>query len=132
MQGWVIGGGNELAMACDIRIGLPCSKYMHPETALGTVAPLGGTKRLSRLVGLGRAKYMLLTGEPINAATAHEWKLIDFLVEENKVNKFVNDLTAKLVNKPALALSLTKESVNQEYTKDMRSTFELDAYSTCS
>ena len=128
----MIGGGNELAMACDMRVGLPCSKYMHPETDLGTVAPLGGTKRLPRLVGLGRAKYMLLTGEPIDAKTAYEWKLIDFLVEDKKVNKFVNNLANKLAVKPSMALSMTKESVNQEFKKDLKSSFELDAYSTCS
>lgn len=63
----MIGGGSELAMACDIRVGLPSSKFMHPETALGTIAPLGGTKRLPRLIGLGKAKYMLFTGDSIKA-----------------------------------------------------------------
>ena len=82
MQGWVVGGGNELAMACDLRVGLPCSKYMHPEASLGTVAPLGGTKRLPRLIGLGRAKYMFYTGDAISAKQAYDWKLLDFLMEK--------------------------------------------------
>ena len=60
INGHAVGGGNELAMACDIRIALPTAKFIHPETMLGTVAPLGGTKRLPRLIGLGRAKYMIL------------------------------------------------------------------------
>ena len=95
-------------MACDIRIGLPSSKFMHPECVLGTVAPLGATKRLPRLIGLGRAKYMLFTGEVIPAEKAQEWGLIDFLVQDDEIEDFLDIIKKKLEKNPKLALTLTK------------------------
>ena len=69
IDGYAVGGGNELAMACDIRIATENAKFLHPEVALGTVAPLGATKRLPRLIGPGRAKYMFFTGDIVNGKT---------------------------------------------------------------
>ena len=73
-------------MACDIRIGHKDTKFMHPEAKIGTVPPLGGTKRLPRLIGLGKAKYMLFTGETIKADTAEKWGLIDFVLDDDHID----------------------------------------------
>ena len=132
INGYAIGGGNELAMACDIRIGLQNAKFMHPETSLGTVAPLGGTKRLPRLIGTGRAKYMLFTGDTVDSKTALEWGLIDFLVPEDKIDSFVHDLATNIIKKPAKALELTKKSVNENYIGDLQDDFEAESYVKCS
>jgi enoyl-CoA hydratase/carnithine racemase len=132
INGHAVGGGNELAMACDIRVALQDAKFTHPETSLGTVAPLGGTKRLPRLIGLGKAKYMLFTGSTIDGKKALEWGLVDFLVDKENLNDFMGDLTSNISKKPIKALELTKKSVNEEYHKDLSDKFEAEAYVKCS
>jgi enoyl-CoA hydratase/carnithine racemase len=132
MQGHTVGGGNELAMACDIRIALPSSFFTHPETRLGTVPPLGGTQRLPRLIGLGRAKYMLFTGSSINSSTALRWNLVDFIVREEDLGGFLRSTLDRIVTSPAKALALTKKSINKNYSKDLKDEFELNSYLKCS
>jgi len=132
IQGHAVGGGNELTMACDIRIALPSAKFTHPETALGTVAPLGGTKRLPRLIGMGRAKYMLFTGNTVDSKTALEWGLVDFVVPEKQIETFLNSIMGKIANNPRKGLALTKESVNENYIGDLKDEFELNSYVECS
>ena len=132
INGIAVGGGNELAMACDIRIALPTAKFIHPETSLGTVAPLGGTKRLPRLIGPGKAKYMLFTGNTVDGKTALEWGLVDFLVPKKEINAFIDAITSKMINNPGKALALTKKSVNKNYLADLKDDFELNSYVECS
>ncbi len=132
INGYAVGGGNELAMACDIRIGLPTAKFIHPETTLGVVAPLGATKRLPRLIGLGRAKYMLFTGNTVDSKTALDWGIIDFLVSGNKLDSFLGSVISKINSNPKKALALTKKSINKIYLKDLKDKFELDSYIKCS
>src|SRR6266478_2947625 len=76
IQGLAFGGGLELALACDIRIASESARFAMPEVTLGTVPGWGGTARLPELVGTGRARQMILSGEPIAAATAERWGLI--------------------------------------------------------
>lgn len=132
VNGHAIGGGNELAMACDIRIALPSAKFVHPETSLGTVAPLGGTKRLPRLIGLGKAKYMLFTGIMIDSKTALKWGLVDFIVPKRKIRSFLNSVLSRIAKNSGKALALTKKSVNMNYLKDLNDEFEVKAYIKCS
>lgn len=132
INGAAIGGGNELAMACDIRVALSTAKFIHPENKLGTVAPLGGTKRLPRLVGLGRAKYILFTGDIIDSKKALEWGLVDFLISRKEAKHFMDSLLLKIVTSPSKSISLTKKSVNKEYAKDLNDDFEADSYLKCS
>jgi len=132
INGHAVGGGNELAMACDIRLAVPDAKFTHPETSLGTVAPLGGTKRLPRLIGLGRAKYMLFTGNTVDSKTALEWGLVDFVVPKKKIETFLNSIISKIANNPRKGLALTKQSVNENYLGDLKDEFELNSYVECS
>lgn len=132
IQGYAVGGGNQLAMACDMRIALPSAKFAHPEITLGTVPPLGATKRLPRLVGLGRAKYMLLTGETIDSKTALEWGLVDFIVTESQIEEFLNSILLKISRRSKTALALIKKSINNNYLADLQDEFELDSYVKCS
>jgi len=132
INGYAVGGGNELAMACDIRIALPKAKFIHPENSLGTVPPLGATKRLPRLIGLGRAKYMLFTGETINSKVALEWGLVDFVISEKNIKSFLDSLLSKISKCPLKALELTKKSINMNYVEDLMDPFELDSYIICS
>ena len=132
IDGYAVGGGSEMAMACDIRVATENAKFLHPEVSLGTVAPLGATKRLPRLIGLGKAKYMLLTGEIIDSATALKWGLVDFLVPRKKIGGFMDSLLQKITRNPMQPIALTKKSVNSSYRKDMVDKFEADSYIKCS
>src|SRR3989338_3036771 len=117
IDGYAVGGGSEMAMACDIRVATENAKFLHPEVSLGPVAPLGATKRLPRLIGPGRAKYMFFTGDIVNGKTALEWGLADFLVPKGKIKEFMRSLLKKKTEKPTHALYLTKKSINSSFKK---------------
>ena len=80
IQGYCLGGGLELAMCCDVRICADDAKLGQPETKLGLIPGGGGTQRLPRLVGIGRANLLNLGGDPIDAATAYDWGLVEQVV----------------------------------------------------
>jgi len=126
VNGHAVGGGAELAMACDIRIANDSAVFIQPETSLGVVAPLGATQRLPRLVGLGRAKLMLYSGGPIDGTTAAEWGLMDLLVED--VMNSALELAHAIAEKPAAAVSATKKLVNKHYLDDLQDADELREY----
>lgn len=83
INGYALGGGMELAMALDIRIAAGTAKLGQPEINLGLVPGFGGTQRLSRLVGSGRALWLVASGQPISAQEAHAVGLVDWVVPSN-------------------------------------------------
>ena len=85
IQGYCLGGGLELAMACDIRVASDDAQLGQPEIKLGLIPGGGGTQRLPRLVGLGRALYLNLTGDPIDAQTAYDWGLVEKVVPREEL-----------------------------------------------
>jgi enoyl-CoA hydratase len=85
IRGFCLGGGLELAMACDIRIAAEDAQLGQPEIKLGLIPGGGGTQRLPRLIGLGRALYLNLTGDPIDAKTAYDWRLVERVVPREEV-----------------------------------------------
>ena len=80
IQGYCLGGGLELAVCCDVRICADDARLGQPETKLGLIPGGGGTQRLPRLIGIGRANFLNIGGEPIDAATAYEWGLVEKVV----------------------------------------------------
>jgi enoyl-CoA hydratase len=106
VNGFALGGGCELAMACHVRVASEAAKFGQPEVKLGTIPGYGGTQRLARLVGRGRALQMLLTGEMIDAAEAYRIGLVNRLVPsgESVVDAARTILKAMLANAP-LALA---------------------------
>jgi len=80
IQGYCLGGGLELAVCCDVRVCADDAKLGQPETKLGLIPGGGGTQRLPRLIGLGRANFLNLGGEPIDASTAYAWGLVEKVV----------------------------------------------------
>jgi enoyl-CoA hydratase/carnithine racemase len=80
IHGWCLGGGLELAMACDVRVASEDARLGQPEIKLGLIPGGGGTQRLPRLVGTGRALLLNIGGEPIDASTAYEWGLVEKVV----------------------------------------------------
>jgi enoyl-CoA hydratase/carnithine racemase len=119
-------------MACDIRIATKSAKFSHPETHLGVVAPLGGTQRLPRLIGIGKAKLMLYTGMEIDATTAYEWGLVDLIAEDNALMTKAMEIAQQITIKPQKPIELTKKAINKNFYKDLIDKDELDYYVTCS
>lgn len=85
IHGWCLGGGLELAMACDVRIASEDARLGQPEIKLGLIPGGGGTQRLPRLVGIGRALVLNIGGEPIDARTAYDWGLVEKVVPREEM-----------------------------------------------
>jgi enoyl-CoA hydratase/carnithine racemase len=104
VNGYALGGGCELAMACTIRIAAETARFGQPEINLGLIPGYGGTQRLSRLVGLGRALELLLTGDQITAAEAHRIGLVNRVVPTAALMAEARALAAALSAKAPLAV----------------------------
>lgn len=111
VNGIAFGGGCELAMACDIRLASSTARFGQPEINLGIIPGWGGTQRLPRLIGAGRAMALLLTGDPIDARTALEYGLVSAVVEPGELLDTARALAAKIAGKAPLAVRATKEAV---------------------
>ena len=121
VNGIAVGGGFELALACDIRIISKNSKFSFPETNLGIIPGLGGTQRLSRLIGLGRAKEVILADRVIDSDEAVQMGLVYKAVESDKL-EYETMLLAKLIqNKGPIAISLAKTMLNSSCYIDIES-----------
>jgi enoyl-CoA hydratase len=128
IDGYALGAGNELAMACDIRIASKRSKFGQPEVKLGIIASAGGTQRLQRLVGTGKAKQLLFTGEIITAEEAERIGLVEMVVEDGEVLNAALNLAGKILTNGPLAVGLTKMAVNMGSEMDLRSGLYLERY----
>lgn len=111
LNGFTLGGGCEVAMACDIRIASDKARLGQPEVNLGILPGGGGSQRLPRLVGLGTAYKLLFTGELIDAAEALRIGLVDEVVPADQLMTRVNALAATIAQKSPVALRLIKEAV---------------------
>ncbi|MFC4452579.1 enoyl-CoA hydratase-related protein [Deinococcus sonorensis] len=115
VDGWCIGAGLELALACDLRLGSAAARFSLPEVRLGIVADLGGLQRLPRLVGQGWARQLALTGEPLDAATARQIGLVTELHDTpEQLYARAAELAGRLAGLPAAALEGTKRVLNAE------------------
>jgi enoyl-CoA hydratase len=111
VNGYALGGGCELAMACDIRIAAETARFGQPEVNLGIIPGWGGTQRLPRLVGKGRALELLLTGEMIDAAEALRIGLVNRVVPADRLLAEARALAARIAGKGQVAVRLAKEAV---------------------
>jgi enoyl-CoA hydratase len=112
INGYALGGGCELAMACTIRIAADTAKLGQPEINLGIVPGYGGTQRLARLVGRGRALELLLTGEQISAAEAHRIGLVNRVVVPAELMPEARKLAGSLAAKAPIAVRYIIDAVN--------------------
>ncbi len=111
VNGFCLGGGNELALACDLRICSPNAKFSQPEINLGLMPGGGGTQRLTRLVGEGRSMEIMLTGDMIDAVTAYKFGLVNHVYEAGELEAKTLELANKIAEKAPIALQLCKEAV---------------------
>jgi enoyl-CoA hydratase len=113
INGYALGGGCELALACDFRIAATDAKLGQPEILLGIIPGGGGTQRLARLVGASRAKELILTGHQIDAQEALSWGLVDRVVPKADVLDAALEFSAALARGPLLAQAAAKRAVDE-------------------
>lgn len=112
IDGLCLGGGLELAMACDIRVASDASRFGQPEMFLGLMPGSGGTQRLTRIVGAGRAKELIFTGDMIDAAEAHRIGLVNRIFPKERLEQEVKALAARIIRHSALAVKWAKKAIN--------------------
>lgn len=112
LNGFTIGGGCELAMACDLRIASEKARLGQPEVKLGILPGGGGTQRLTRLVGVAKAKELIFTGEMIDAHEAERIGLVNRVVPHEQLMSTTRDLAQKIIRRGPLAVRLSKLAIN--------------------
>ncbi len=117
ITGYCLGGGLELALACDLRVCSTDATFGSPEIRLGIFPGAGGTQRLPRLVGTGRAKEMIYFGKSIDAQTALAWGLCDRVADDSHAEAF--SMASRLVAGPSAALRLAKKAINFGLGRDI-------------
>lgn len=115
VNGFALGGGCELAMACHIRVASPNAKFGQPEVNLGIIPGYGGTQRLVQLIGKGRAYELLMTADMIDAAEAYRVGLVNHVVEEGQTVAKAKEIIAKIATKAPIAIAKIVESVNAHF-----------------
>jgi enoyl-CoA hydratase len=116
INGFALGGGLELAMACHFRIASDTAKMGLPETSLGVIPGYGGTQRLAQLVGKGRAMEMILTAGMIDAETAKNYGLVNHVVAQSELINFCKGIAQKMMKNSPVAIGKAIEAVNANYT----------------
>jgi enoyl-CoA hydratase/3-hydroxyacyl-CoA dehydrogenase len=127
INGAAMGGGLELALACDIRIMNSKAQLRLPELTLGLLPGAGATQRLGRLMGWSRAKEMVLLADPVMADKALEWGIVNFVAEPDKFNAKVDEIAAKLASGAPLAQKLAKGLMYYGAQADQRTGLYLEA-----
>ncbi len=133
INGVALGGGCEVAMACDIRIAALSAKFGQPEINLGIIPGGGGTQRLARLVGISRAKQLVFTGGIIDAQLAYEIGLVDKVVAWAELITEAKKMAVTMASKSLPTLKLAKAAINYAYREDLYKglDFESKCFNTC-
>ncbi len=133
VNGFALGGGCELAMACDIRIASTKAKFGQPEVGLGITPGFGGTIRMSRIVGIAKAKELIFTGEIIKAEEALKIGLVNHLVEPEELMDKALDMANKISKNAQLAVRYSKVAINKNYKVDIDAAMEIekDLFALC-
>jgi enoyl-CoA hydratase len=133
INGFCLGGGCELASSCDLRIASEKARFGQPEINLGLIPGGGGTQRLPRLVGLGHAMRLILTGDMIGAAEAKEIGLVEMVVPHEELRAKTLELAGKIASKSPLTLRVAKEAVraSQKLAIEEGIAYERDLFCLC-
>lgn len=133
VNGFALGGGCELAMACDIRLAAENARFGQPEVNLGVIPGFGGTLRLARLVGKGRAKELIFTGDMIDAAEAYRIGLANKVVAAEDLLSVAREMATKIASKGPVAVRFAKEIVDSGLEMDLERAgrFEANLFGLC-
>ena len=133
INGFALGGGCELAMACDMRIASKKAKFGQPEVGLGIIPGFGGTQRLPRLVGKGHAKELLLTGDMIDAQEAYRIGLVNKVTTAEELMITAKVIAEKIMSRAEIAVRLCKSAVNKGMDMDLTSgtAYEAESFGLC-
>lgn len=131
VRGYALGGGCEVALACDIRIASENAKFGQPEVNLGLIAGFGGTQRLTRLIGIGKAKEMILTGKIIDAGEAASIGLVNRVVKDAELMERAEETVYILGQKSPIAIGLAKRLINENQKLTRQLEIETASFSEC-
>ncbi len=119
VNGYALGGGCELALACDIRMASEKAKFAQPETGLGIVPGFSGTQRLPRIIGVGKAKELIYTGRVIDAAEACRIGLVNSVTEPGMLLSEAVKMAEQIASRSPLAVQYAKEAINRGIETDI-------------
>lgn len=133
VNGYALGGGCELAMACHVRVAIPNAKFGQPEVNLGIIPGYGGTQRLVQLVGKGRAVEWMMTGDLISATDAERFGLVNHVVESSDLLiPFCKELLHKILAKAPIAVGMVIRCANAVHRHDVDGyKTEAEAFADC-
>ena len=133
VNGFALGGGCELAMSCDIRIASEKARFGQPEVLLGVTPGYAGTQRLPRLIGKGRAKELIFTGDQIDAAEAYRIGLVNKVVAPENLLSAAKEMAAKINSRGQIAVKLSKTAINEGMDTDFESgqAYEAEVFGLC-
>lgn len=127
VNGYAVGGGCEFAMSCDIRIAAESARFGFPETGVGLTVTTAGTKLLTHLVGLGKAKELIFTGRFIDAAEAERIGLANQVVPDEKLLSEAKAMAGTIAERSPLALRLSRIAIDQGLSTGIEQTLEIEA-----
>ena len=128
INGFALGGGCELALACDLRIAVDSAKIGQPEVTIGVCPGWGGTQRLQRIVGVSRAKDLIYTGRMIKADEAKEIGLVNKVVELPKLMEETTNIAKMIAQNSAMAVRMSKIAINKGGNSDIDTGLALELY----
>jgi enoyl-CoA hydratase len=126
IEGYALGGGCELALACDVRVAARDARLALPEIKLGGLPGIGGMQRLQRLIGQGKAKQLVLTGEQVSAVEAYRIGLIDELAEPGHALQVASDIAATIAARAPVSVRAGKRAINLGSDLPLAQALELD------
>ena len=129
VNGYALGGGFEIALACDFIYASDKARVGFPETTLGILPGFGGTQRTAKIVGLARAKELVMTGKVFTAQEAYDMGLVNKVVPHDQLTEAVDEVAAKLLSNGPIGVKLAKDCVNRSLYLDADSGMELEARS---
>lgn len=124
LNGFTLGGGLELALTADIRLAAAGIELGFPEVSIATLPGWGGTQRLPALIGKGRAKQMIFSGERISAAAAEQWGLVNEVLPRDKLDKRADELAGQIAANAPLAVQFAKQAIDSESSPSAGYTLE--------
>ncbi|WP_282140918.1 enoyl-CoA hydratase/isomerase family protein [Cytobacillus oceanisediminis] len=129
VKGYALGGGCELALACDIRIAAKGAKFGLPELNLGIIPGAGGTQRMSRVIGKGRALDMILTGKIIDGEEAERIGLVSYLTVDDGLERKAQEIASQILKKGPVAIKLAKLAVHKGFDIDLETAMLIEKLS---